>query len=691
MHADLKPPRRAFRRITAVAATLTLLAAGAAPVAAPAAARDDTLPDGRIVDGTGLKIGVRGSRAPGAISARFADAPNGMFCCGPGLDSGYSLTSIRMDGVLYNAESGLEQSSAPALTGTGTAADPWTVTSGWDVGDTPLDVTQKVTHVNGTRRYTISWTLAYSGEGTPTVRLSHGADLAIGTDTGAGSLDAGPPRVLRGRATDGTRGALVERTPWTHFFEGFFLTATEPLTSVSAPDLPDTYEPAVVDNGVAVQWDRVVSSAAPVTVAVGWRFAPPPVPRAVPRVAGLPSGSTRDTTANVTFFPGIGDELVVFSYQCRLDDAEWEACGSTGYPYSVTDLADGRHTLRIRALNSVGRHGPAKVATWTVDTTAAAPAVVGRPDDSPATGGAVAFGGEEGAMFECSLDSGAYADCESPWAVTGLAEGAHTAKVRQVDAAGNISEPATAAWTVTDSPAAETPAGPSVVTAPAAVTGVSGTGLTVGCGLSSGRIGGCDLTLTASRAAVRGAGTSGRAPERVVVGTGTATFPGSAASGGVAVPVTLNAIGRRLAQRPGGTPVRLSAEIRPVGSATVLRAAATTKLVRPRLVVAGGSLTFEPGSSTLKPSGVRYLDALSRDLIGVRSLECVGHTDGTGRAGANKRLARARARTVCAHLTRGSEIKSRIVSWGEQRPRASNSTAHGRALNNRTEINLDYR
>lgn len=690
MQAELKPPWRAFRRITAVAAALTLVAAVSAPVTASAAApgRDDTLPDGRIIDGRALKIGVRGSRAPGAISARFGTAPNGVFCCGPGLSSGYSLTSIRLGGVLYNADSGLEQSGAPKLTGAGTAAKPWRITSRWDVGDTPLDVTQRVTHVNGTRQYRIAWRLSYTGADTPTVRLSHGADLAIGNDTGRGSLDAGPPRVLRGRATDGTTGAIVERTPWTHFFEGSYLTATEPLTSVDAPDLPDTYEPSIVDNGLAAQWDRVVRRGAPVTIAVTWRFAPPRAPRAAPRVAGLPSGSTRDTSAHATIYPGIGDELVVFSYQCKLDDAEWESCGGGGYPHSMTDLADGQHTLRVRALNSIGRHGPARVSTWTVDTSAAAPAIMGRPGDSPAATGTVVFGGEEGAIFECALDSRAYTECGSPWTVTGLAEGAHSARIRQIDAAGNISEPATATWSVTDAPSAERPTGPTAVAAPVGLTSVSGDMLVAGCGLSSGRIDRCDLTVTASRAA---AGFSTRAPARVVIGTGSRTLRGSAASGNVAVPVKLNAIGRRLAEKPGGTTVTVWAAMRPAGSSTYLRSGTRTELVRPRLVVVSGAQTFDARSATLKPSGERYLDALREQLTRVRSLRCVGHTDGTGSADANERLGRDRARTICTRLTHGQRIKYTIVSWGEKQPRAADNTVHGRALNDRTEINLDYR
>lgn len=56
---------------------------------------------------------------------------------------------------------------------------------------------------------------------------------------------------------------------------------------------------------------------------------------------------------------------------------------------------------------------------------------------------------ESGSSFECSLDGGAYAPCESPVSYSQLAEGQHTFSVRATDSAGNTDDtPATRAWTV---------------------------------------------------------------------------------------------------------------------------------------------------------------------------------------------------------------------------------------------------
>jgi hypothetical protein len=85
------------------------------------------------------------------------------------------------------------------------------------------------------------------------------------------------------------------------------------------------------------------------------------------------------------------------------------------------------------------------------DTTAPHTTITSAPalitlDTSASIGFAV---DEAGASSQCRLDDGAWAPCTSPYVVSGLGLGVHTARVRSTDAAGNVESPgAGASWTV---------------------------------------------------------------------------------------------------------------------------------------------------------------------------------------------------------------------------------------------------
>ena len=95
-------------------------------------------------------------------------------------------------------------------------------------------------------------------------------------------------------------------------------------------------------------------------------------------------------------------------------------------------------------------------------------------------------------------------------------------------------------------------------------------------------------------------------------------------------------------------------------------------------------------ATTLPANGTASLRALRDLLAGVRRVTCTGYTDDRGAAAANLQLGLARARSVCAVLTQGTDIAGRATSKGESAPRASNRTAAGRAANRRVTVTVQF-
>jgi hypothetical protein len=161
-------------------------------------------------------------------------------------------------------------------------------------------------------------------------------------------------------------------------------------------------------------------------------------------ITSAPATPTASTSATIAFASEAGA-----TFQCALDGAAFAVCTS---PLVLTGLAEGSHTLAVRAADALGNvdASPA-TATWAVDRTPPDTTIAAAP--APAVSSAlatIAFGASETPVtFECSLDGAAYAACVSPVALTGLADGSHTFSVRALDALGNADQsPATATWLV---------------------------------------------------------------------------------------------------------------------------------------------------------------------------------------------------------------------------------------------------
>lgn len=103
-------------------------------------------------------------------------------------------------------------------------------------------------------------------------------------------------------------------------------------------------------------------------------------------------------------------------------------------------------------------------------------------------------------------------------------------------------------------------------------------------------------------------------------------------------------------------------------------------------------VTFDVGSSTLKPQFRETLDKIAASMVQYPDslIDVYGHTDSTGSDAFNQTLSESRARTVAGYLSSKGVSAARIRSqgFGETMPIGDNATAEGRAKNRRVEIKI---
>lgn len=109
------------------------------------------------------------------------------------------------------------------------------------------------------------------------------------------------------------------------------------------------------------------------------------------------------------------------------------------------------------------------------------------------------------------------------------------------------------------------------------------------------------------------------------------------------------------------------------------------------VVFTNNEITFDSDKSTLSDGAQSRLTKLANDLTSDNQnvyLEIQGHTDSTGSAQYNQQLGLQRGEAVRRHLHAQGVALDRMatISYGEDAPAESNSTADGRALNRRVEI-----
>ena len=211
-------------------------------------------------------------------------------------------------------------------------------------------------------------------------------------------------------------------------------------------------------------------------------------------LTGAPKGTVKSSTASITI-----DTEQAATVTCSVDGGPFSACSGT---VELKDLADGEHSLAVKAVDAAQNYALVVTDKWVVDATAtAAPTLFGAPTGTTSLDSAtVSFTSEPGAEFRCSVDGGDYEACTSPKALSGLSDGPHSIAVKATDAAGNESPAAAASWTVDTTP----PPAPTVTGAPSQATSSrsvtlafsSSLGVTFTCSVDGGQFSACSSPRT---------------------------------------------------------------------------------------------------------------------------------------------------------------------------------------------------
>ncbi|MBN8867752.1 MAG: cadherin-like domain-containing protein [Solirubrobacterales bacterium] len=171
-----------------------------------------------------------------------------------------------------------------------------------------------------------------------------------------------------------------------------------------------------------------------------------------------PAAFAADASAEFTF----DTDDPTSTFECSFDGAAWDACTS---PVDLSGLADGPHTFQVRAVNTAGT-ADATPAAWhfVVDTIAPDTTVTGNVPARTNQPLALTFSSNEDEVtFQCQVDGGSWAACDSPYTGAALTDGPHTLLVAAVDRAGNVdASPESRSWILdTVAPTSEITEGPA--------------------------------------------------------------------------------------------------------------------------------------------------------------------------------------------------------------------------------------
>jgi len=156
--------------------------------------------------------------------------------------------------------------------------------------------------------------------------------------------------------------------------------------------------------------------------------------------SGIPSGTTKLNNASITLS---GETGATFAYS--LNGGSWI---TTGTNIVLTALAEGAHSIQIRATDSAGNASTSTAYSWTTDYTAPSFSASGVPSGTTTQATAsITLTGDAGTTYTYTLDGGSSTATDGTITLAGLSNGSHTITVQGTDSAGNTTT-VTYNWTV---------------------------------------------------------------------------------------------------------------------------------------------------------------------------------------------------------------------------------------------------
>ncbi|MGI9186842.1 MAG: beta-propeller fold lactonase family protein, partial [Gaiellales bacterium] len=422
---------------------------------------------------TGWTVASISGSGPYTVTLSGASTPNGTLI--PSVNAGaiadqagttgplvaFAGATTTIDRTAPTVASFTRTTSSPSNSGTATYSLTFSESiTGLAVGDLTVGGTSAgwaATAVTGTGAgpYALTLTNGSPADGTVTLQLGSGtiADLAgnagpaSNVDAAAAlTIDVTPPSSTPAIASGPSGPISTSSASFT------FTGAGAGETYVCSVD-GGTFAACASPRGLAGLTDGSHTFAVKISDAAGNTTAAAQNSFAVDTVAPTETISIdtkpRDPDNNPTPTFGFSGALTGSQYSCKLDAAGWATCAAS---YTTATLAEGAHTLSVRAADDAGNVGTTTSYGWVIDRSppSSVPTILTGPNDpTNQTTGTFTFSGAVGnETYQCRVDGGSWTACTTPFTTATLTDAQHTFGVRLVDPAGNGGTAATTTWNV---------------------------------------------------------------------------------------------------------------------------------------------------------------------------------------------------------------------------------------------------